>query len=92
MLLAIAIVAGSAFLGTQIGAVAARPTEFAECAAFSADWFQRREGFARPIPREQLVAAIEKARGLGEGEDAARLAGMLSKRDNVVVSMCTASN
>lgn len=92
MLLAIAMVAGSLFLGTQLGEVAARPTEFAECAEFSADWFQRREGYARPIPREQLVAAIEKARGLGEAEDAARLVGMLSKRDDVVMSMCSASN
>jgi hypothetical protein len=92
VLLAIAIVAGSAFLGTQLGAVAARPTEFAECAEFSADWFQRREGFSRPIPRAQLVAAIEKAQGLGEAEDAARLAGMLASRDDVVVSMCAPSN
>lgn len=92
VLLAIAILAGSVLLGIQLGAVAARPTEFAECAEFSADWFQRREGFSQPVAREQLVVAIENARGLGEAGDVARLVEILAKRDAVVVSMCTGSN
>ena len=91
MLLGIAIVAGSVVLGGQLGAVAARPTEFAECAKFSADWFQRRQGFAQPVAREDLIAALERARARGEGEVASRLAGMLAKRDAIVVSLCTAS-
>ncbi len=58
VILAVAIVACSVFVGNRLEMFAKRPTDFAACAEFAAEWAQRREGLLQPVLREQLVASL----------------------------------
>jgi hypothetical protein len=92
VILALAIVSCSVLVGNRLDALAARPTDFSACASFAVEWAQRREGLQQPIPRDQLIASMEKARSLGQVGDVARMAELLAGRDDLVMTMCAPSN